>query len=223
MELFLDTANLDEIKAILPWGVISGLTTNQKIFLAEKGCNFEDRVKSILALIDGPVSVEVTSGSLSGLVEEAKNFSRWGKKIVVKIPMFGNGDGLKATAILRREGIKTNMTALMNPGQALLAAKCGATYASLFFNRIKDAGRDPNQVIRDARVLIDAAHSTTKIIVGSIRKPEDVFHAALAGAHIVTVPYKIMLQMPFDSKTEETIAEFDRAWKEFTSASAQST
>jgi len=219
MEIFLDTASLEEIKAVLPWGIITGLTTNQKIFLAEKGCNFRQRVQQILALIDGPVSVEVTSSSLEELVREAREFASWDKqKVVIKVPMFGDGRGLTAASLLEREGIRTNMTALMSTKQVLLAAKAGATFASIFFNRVKDHGDDPQKVIAESRSLIDKANLRTKIIVGSIRKPEDVMQAALAGAHIITIPYKILSQLPFHPKTEETIAEFDRAWQEFKQA-----
>jgi len=222
MEIFLDTASLEEIKAILPWGVITGLTTNQKIFLAEKGCNFRQRVQGILSLIEGPVSVEVTSSSLDELIREAREFASWdNNKIVIKVPMFGDGRGLHAASILDKEGIKTNMTALMSTQQVWLAARAGATFASIFFNRVKDYGDDPEKVIAESRALIDRGNFKTRIIVGSIRKPEDVMQAALAGAHIVTIPYKILKQMPFHPKTEETIAEFDRAWEEFKKAEAR--
>jgi len=219
MEIFLDTANLNEIKSILPWGIISGLTTNQKIFLAEKGCSFEKRVQDILSLIDGPVSIEVTSNNLDEVMQEARKFSSWNKrKIVIKIPMFGDGKGLVAASALEKAGIKTNVTVLMSAAQVLLAAKAGATFASIFFNRVKDYGDDPVRTIAESRALIDKTNVKTRIIVGSIRKSEDVMQAALAGAHIVTIPYKILSQMPFHSKTEETIAEFDNAWAEFKKA-----
>jgi transaldolase len=222
MEMFLDTASLEEIKAILPWGVITGLTTNQKIFLAEKGCNFRQRVQGILSLIEGPVSIEVTSSSLDELIREAREFASWdNSKIVIKVPMFGDGRGLHAASLLDKEGIKTNMTALMSTRQVWLAARAGATFASIFFNRVKDHGDDPEKVISESRSVIDRGNFKTKIIVGSIRKPEDVMQAALAGAHIVTIPFKILKQMPLHPKTEETIAEFDRAWEEFKKAEAK--
>lgn len=222
MEIFLDTASLEEIEDILPWGIITGLTTNQKIFLAEKGCNFRQRVQQILSFIEGPVSVEVTSSNLDELIREAREFASWdNSKIVIKVPMFGDGQGLHAASLLEKEGIKTNMTALMSARQVFLAAKAGATFASIFFNRVKDYGDDPEEVIAESRSLIDRSSFRTRIIVGSIRKPEDVMQAALAGAHVVTIPYKILKQMPFHPKTEETIAEFDRAWEEFKKAEAK--
>ena len=218
VEIFLDTASIKEIKEILPWGLISGITTNQKIFLAEKGCNFKDRVQEILSLVNGPLSVELTKteGTDEELIKEALEYSRWSpKNIAIKVPMFGDGRGLKIISQLRRRRVKTNATALISVNQVMLAAKAGATYASIFFNRVKDAGEDAERAVRESRALLDGMGSSTKIIVGSIRKPEDVAQAAVAGTHVITIPYKILTQMPYHKKTEETIAEFDRAWQEF--------
>jgi len=221
VEIFLDTASIKEIQEILPWGLISGITTNQKIFLAEKGCNFKDRVQEILSLVNGPLSVELTrtDGTDEEMIKEALEYSRWSpKNIAIKVPMFGNGRGLKIISQLRRRRVKTNATALISVNQVMLAAKAGATYASIFFNRVKDAGEDAERAVRESRALLDRMGSPTKIIVGSIRRPEDVAQAAVAGTHVITVPYKILTQMPYHKKTEETIAEFDRAWLEFKQA-----
>lgn len=218
MEIFIDTASVKEIRETLPWGVISGVTTNQKIFLAEKGVDFKHRVFEILSLVDGPLSVELTKTSYSdeALIAEAMEYSSWNRKnVVIKVPMFRDGRGLRIVSLLRKEGIKTNMTCLMTTNQVLLAAKVGATYASVFFNRVRDSGMDPAKVLEESRRIIEEDHCSTKIIVGSIRRPEDVSDAAAAGAHIITVPYKILLQMPFHEKTEDTILEFDQAWAEF--------
>jgi transaldolase len=221
VDIFLDTASINEIKEILPWGLISGVTTNQKIFLAEKGCNFRERVREILSLVKGPLSVELTKtdGTDEEMIKEALEYSRWSpKNIVIKVPMFGDGRGLKIISQLHRRRVKTNATALISVNQVMLAAKAGATYASIFFNRVKDAGEDAERVVRESRALLDRMGSPTKIIVGSIRRPEDVAQAAVAGTHVITVPYKILTQMPYHKKTEETIAEFDRAWQEFKQA-----
>jgi transaldolase len=223
MEIFIDTANLEEIQAILPWGVISGVTTNQKIFSNEKGINFKDRVQEILSAIDAPVSVEVTKTNETdqALLEEAKEYSSWNSKnIVIKIPMFGNGRGLRLATMLHREKIKTNVTCLMATNQVLLAALSGATYASIFFCRVRDAGGDPVKVIQDSKRIIEESHLSTRIIVGSIRTIDDVAQAAAAGAHIITITPKVLLQMPFHQKTEDTIKEFDQAWTEFKKAEA---
>ncbi|HXX88303.1 MAG TPA: transaldolase family protein [Candidatus Acidoferrum sp.] len=221
MEIFLDTASVKEIKDILPWGIITGITTNQKIFLAEKGVNFKDRVLEILSLVDGPISVELTKTAENDdeLIKEAKEYSHWSpKNIVIKVPMFGDGRGLRIVNRLKKEKIKTNMTCMITTNQVMLAAKAGATYASIFYNRVKDSGLDPNKVIEESKRIIEKGHLRTKIIVGSIRKPEDVTEAAVAGAHIITIPYKILVQMPFHQKTEDTCKEFDQAWTEFKKA-----
>jgi transaldolase len=218
MEIFLDTASVKEIKEILPWGVISGITTNQKIFSCEKGINFKDRVQEILGVIDAPLSIEVTKTNESdeALVAEAKEYSSWNpKNIVIKVPMFGNGRGLIIANKLHKENIKTNITCLITTNQVALAALAGATYASIFYCRVRDSGGDPVKVIQDSKRIIEESNSTTKIIVGSIRKPEDVAEAAAAGAHIITITPKVLLQMPFHETTEKTIAEFDEAWKIF--------
>ena len=218
VEIFLDTASVEEIKAILPWGIASGVTTNQKIFLTtSKGVDFKQRVLEILSLIDGPLSVELTKTDRGDdeLIEEAKEYASLSPNIVIKVPMWGDGRGLRIINRLSRLGIKTNATCLITTNQVLLACKAGATYASIFFNRVKDSGGDPVQVISESRRIIDMGGFKTKIIAGSIRKPEDVYQAALAGAHIVTITYKVLMQMPYHWKTEETIKEFDEAWREY--------
>jgi transaldolase len=218
VEFFIDTANVKEIKEILPWGILSGVTTNQKIFSCEKGINFKDRVKEILSVIDAPLSIEVTKTNESdeAMIEEAKEYSSWNpKNIVIKIPMFGNGRGLILANKLHKLKIKTNVTCLMTTNQVVLAALSGATYASIFYCRVRDIGGDPVKVLQDSKRIIQESGLQTKIIVGSIRKPEDVAEAAAAGAPIITITPKVLLQMPFNQKTEDTIKEFDQAWLEF--------
>jgi transaldolase len=215
LQLFLDTANVDEVSRIRQWGIIDGLTTNQKIFLREKGVNFQQRVRELLCLVDGPVSVEVTSGDPEGFLAEAREYASWGKNVVIKVPMLADGSGLKTITALDREGIKTNATIMMSWSQVFLAVKAGACYASLFYRRIMDCGEDADRTTAKARDLIDKLGSETKLIVGSIREPEDVLRAAVAGAHIVTVPPDILQQMAYHQGTEETAKEFDLAWHEF--------
>jgi len=219
MEIYLDTANIDEIKEILSWGIMRGLTTNQKIFLNEKGVNFKDQVKKILELVDGPVSIEAPASNADGIIKLGREYAAWNKKkVVIKVPMLADGTGLKAAHILEKEGIKTNVTAMMSVNQAMLAVTAGASYASLFFNRIKDCGADPVDVVKRSRAFIDEGDYKTKLIVGSIRNPKDIEDIASANPHIVTIPYKILKQMPFHEKTVETLKEFDKAWEEFLKA-----
>ena len=218
MEIFLDTANLDEITNILPWGIIKGVTTNQKIFLKEKGVNFEEQSKKILKMVyPHPVSLEGPN-NLDELIETAHEYNTWGENVIIKVPMLADGSGLKAVTILEAEGIKTNVTAMMTVNQAFLAITAGASYASLFFNRIRDSGDDPVEVIKQSRKIIEEGDYKTKLIVGSIRTPEDVIEIASAGPHIITIPYKILDQMPYHDTTVKTLKEFEQAWDEFKAA-----
>ena len=218
MEIFLDTANTDEIEEILEWGIIRGVTTNQKIFLKEKGCNFEQQSKKILKMVQPyPVSLEGPN-SLNELIQNAKEYTKWGKNVVIKVPMLPDGDGIKAVKILEDEGIKTNVTAMMNLNQAFLAMNAGASYASLFFNRIRDHGDNPAEIVKQTRKTIEEGGYKTKLIVGSIRKPEDVAEIITAKPHIITIPYKILKQMPYHERTVATLEEFDQAWDEFKKA-----
>jgi len=221
MEIFLDTANTNEISEILEWGIIKGVTTNQKIFLKEKGCNFEEQSKIILKMVEPyPVSLEGPN-NLNELLKEAEEYSNWGKNVVIKVPMLADGSGLKAVKILESKGIKTNVTAMMSVNQAMLAITAGASYASLFFNRIRDSGSDPIDVVKKSRDIIDCGGFKTKLIVGSIRNPSDVIEIASANPHIITIPYKILKQMPYHERTVSTLDEFEKAWDEFKKAEKQ--
>lgn len=216
MEIFLDTASITEIDHILKWGIIDGVTTNQKIFLNEKGVNFENRVLEICKRLGTrPVSVESNGSTLKQILDDARLFSKIAPNVVPKVAMTGDGIGLEAVSILSKEGIPTNVTVMMNFNQLMLATKAGATYASLFYNRAKDAGEDPLKTISDYVRWVKENNYPTKLIAGSIRHVNDVDAIASAGAHIITIPYKIMLSLPFHKKTQETIEEFDKAWKEF--------
>lgn len=213
MKIFIDTANLEKIKEISSWGIVEGCTTNPKIISKEEDANFEERIKKILEIVDGPVSVEVTTNDPEKMIEEAEKYNKWGENVVVKIPM--GPSGLKAVKILSEKGIKTNVTACMSMSQAVLAAKAGATYASLFMGRICDMGYDAKEVIRETVEVFEEFDYDTKIIIGSIRRVRDINNAALAGAHIVTIPPKFFPKMASNPKTEETIQEFLEFWDEF--------
>jgi len=216
MKIFLDTANVDEINHILKWGIIDGVTTNQKIFLNEKGVDFEDRVLEICKLLgDKPVSVESNGITLEQILEDSRNFVNIASNVVPKIAMTADGMGLEAINTLSNEGIKINVTVMMNLNQLILATKAGATYVSLFYNRAKDAGENPIQTIKDYSDWVKKYGFSTEMIAGSIRSTKDVEDIAAAGSHIITIPYKIIKEMPFHKKTQETIEEFDKAWKEF--------
>ena len=218
VQIFLDTASLAEIEEFARWGIADGVTTNQKIFLSEGGVDFKKRVLDICGLVNGPISVETTRTTVPELIAEGKEYASWHGNIVVKVAMYGDGRGLQVVNQLAKAGIKTNMTVMMTYNQLMLAAKAGATYVSLFYNRSKEAGQDPAQIIRDYVATSKEQSIPARIIVGSIRTPEDVATAMAAGAHVMTIPSKVLRQMPFSKRSEETIAEFDKAWQEFLAA-----
>ena len=215
VQFFLDTASLKEIKKFIRWGIIEGVTTNQKIFLSEGGVDFKQRILEICALVNGPISVETTKSTVSELLAEAREYSSWHDNVVVKVAMHGDGRGLQVVRQLAKEDIKTNMTVMMTFNQLVLAAKAGATYVSLFYNRSKEAGENPAQIIREYVAVAKESNLSARLIVGSIRTPDDVALAVAAGTHVITVPAKILIQMPFNKRTEETIEEFDKAWQDF--------
>lgn len=215
VQFFLDTASLQEIQEFVRMGIGDGVTTNQRIILSEGKVDLKKRILDICSLVDGPISVETTKSSVADLVAEGREYASWHKNIVVKVAMYGDGRGLEVVHRLTKERIRTNMTAMMTFNQLVLAAKAGATYVSLFYNRAIEAGENANQIIRDYAALAKENQMAARLIVGSIRKPEDVAQAVAAGAHIMTVPSKILKQMAYNKRTEETIAEFDKAWEEF--------
>ena len=210
MELFIDTAHIEEIREIARWGVIRGVTTNPKIF-SKESVDLKTRVEEILKIVPGPLSVEVTTNDLDEMIVEAQKYASWSPHIVVKVPM--GPAGLEAATVLKSKGVKTNITAVMTVNQAMLAALSGATYASIFYSRINDIGHDGLEVIRQSAALFKQSGFSTKIIVGSIRLLTQITEAALAGAHVITVPYKFFSQLANHPQTDATIREFLDAWE----------
>jgi transaldolase len=215
VQFFLDTASVTEIQEFARQGFADGVTTNQKIVLTEGKIDFKQRILDICSLVDGPVSVETTKTTVPELLAEARQFASWHKNIVIKVAMYGDGRGLQVVHQLAKERIKTNMTAMMTFNQLVLAAKAGASFVSLFYNRSIEANEDPLQIIKDYATLAKEDDMPARLIVGSIRKQEDVALSVAAGAHVMTVPSKILRQMVYNKRTEETIEEFDKAWEEF--------
>ena len=187
MELFLDTANIDEIKEAASLGVIYGVTTNPTL-IAKEGKDFKKTIIEIASIIEGPISAEVVSLDSDGMVKEAQEISSWHPNIVVKIPI--TWEGLKAVKRLKKLGIKTNVTLVFSPNQALLAARAGATYVSPFIGRFTDITQDGITLISDIAKIFDLHHISTKIIAASIRTPMDAVNAAKVGSDIATVPYR---------------------------------
>lgn len=205
MKIFIDTANIEEIREIANWGILEGVTTNPSL-LAKEGLKVEDVIKDICSLVDGPISAEVISMNCDGMVEEARKISTMHKNIVIKIPMCE--EGLKAVNILSKEGIRTNVTLIFSPQQALLAAKAGADFVSPFVGRLDDIGNSGIQVIKDTAEIFNNYGFKTEIIGASIRTTMHVMECAKAGAHIATVPYKIIKQMVVHPLTDMGIAKF---------------
>jgi transaldolase len=211
MEIFLDSANLNEIQKWIDMGVIDGVTTNPSIMLKDGAYNIERRAKEIADLIfPHPLSVEVTSNDLSVMSSQAKTFESWAQNIVIKIPQI-NQDGVPCYSVMKQleeDGIKVNATAAMSIGQVMLAAKAGATYISIFAGRISDEGGDSSNVITDSVDWLERWNYKSKIIVGSIRSVGDAISAALAGAHIVTIPPAMLAKMADHQYTRETVRQF---------------
>ena len=210
MKIFIDTANVDEIKAANDLGVICGVTTNPSL-IAKEGRIFEEVVQEITTIVDGPISAEVISLEADKMVEEALELAKIHKNIVIKIPM--TAEGLKAVSRLSKKGIHTNVTLIFSPSQALLAARAGATYVSPFVGRLNDISSDGNKLIGDIASIFDIHGIDTEIIAASIRSPEDVTDAALAGAHIATIPYKVICQMIKHHLTDIGIERFLKDWE----------
>ena len=209
MKLFIDTANVDEIKEINEWGVICGVTTNPSL-IAKEGRVFEEVVKEITSIVDGPISAEVISLEVEGMLKEARELAKIHPNIIIKIPM--TKEGLKAVKILTSEGIKTNVTLIFSANQALLAARAGATYVSPFVGRLDDVGNEGMGIIEDIVQVFDVHGIDTEIIAASIRHPIHALDSAKAGAHISTIPYNVFLQMLEHPLTNIGIDKFIKDW-----------
>ena len=213
MKIFIDSANQREIQHWLREGVIDGVTTNPSIMLKDEVYDMEEGARRICRMVgDRPFSVEVTSNDLVEMAIQARAFANWGENIVVKIPVVNEfGDScLSVINALNGQRIKVNATAILSFNQAMLATKAGATYISIFGGRIADEGNDPSATIRKVRKWLDDWKFSTEIIVGSVRGVIDVQNAALAGAHIVTVPPQFLPKMIDHKYTRETVAQFVR-------------
>jgi transaldolase len=209
---FLDSSDPKEVKDICAWGVISGVTTNPLIIVKEGGnVDLETRIRQVIEVAKGDVSVELTTETEKAMLEEAAKYHAWNPdRICIKVPF--SETGLRVTHQLSARGVRTNVTCLMAMNQAYLAALAGATYVSIFSGRVRDIGYDARAVVSGTRALLDREQLASKIIVGSIRHMMDVNEALEAGAHIVTVPPPILRKMLWHPRTDETIREFNTAW-----------
>ncbi|WAM34817.1 fructose-6-phosphate aldolase [Caldicellulosiruptor morganii] len=211
MKLFIDTANINEIKEAYSWGIICGVTTNPSL-IAKEGRDFKEVVNEICSIVDGPISAEVISLKAEGMIEEARDLAKIHKNIVIKIPM--TAEGLKAVSVLSKEGIKTNVTLVFSAAQALLAAKAGATYVSPFVGRLDDIGQNGIELIKEiVQIFKNYPDIKTEIIAASIRHPIHVIEAAKAGEDIATVPFKVLEQMTKHALTDVGIERFLKDWE----------
>jgi transaldolase len=213
MEIFIDSANPDEIRRWLEYGVVDGVTTNPSILLKDAGYDMEERAKEIAALIyPRPVSVEVTTNHHEQMIDEARGLASWAPNIVVKIPVV-NEYGEPCLGVVKRlegEGIRVNMTACLSFGQVVLGAKAGATYISIFAGRVADEGHDAAKLIRESTEWLAGWEYHSKIIAGSIREAINIQDAALAGAHVLTVPPQFMSKMIDHHYSRATVQQFNQ-------------
>lgn len=210
MHFFIDTANIGEIKSALDMGLVDGVTTNPSLMAKEAG-DWREAAREICALVPGPVSLEVIALDAAGMVREAKDLMQYGPNVVVKVPM--TAEGLKAVRILKSMHIDTNVTLVFSAAQALLAAKAGARFVSPFLGRLDDAGHDGMELVRQILTIFANYGFPTQIIAASIRSPMHVLDAALAGAHVATIPYKILTQLLAHPLTDKGIEAFLQDWK----------
>ena len=210
MKIFIDTANVEHIKEAYSWGIIDGVTTNPSL-IAKEGRDFKQVIKEITSIVDGPISAEVISLTADKMVPEAEKLSKLHKNIVIKIPM--TAEGLKATKALSKKGIKTNVTLVFQPIQALLAAKAGATYVSPFVGRLDDISHVGMDIVRTICQIYKNYNFKTEVIVASVRHPNHVIEAALAGAHICTIPYNVLTQLVKHPLTDIGIEKFLADWE----------
>ncbi len=205
MKFFLDTANLDELKAGALMGIIDGVTTNPSL-IAKEGVPLEEQIRRICQIIDGPISAEAVATECDAMVAEGRKLARIHKNVVVKLPLIR--DGIRACSILSKEGIPVNVTLCFSAGQALLAAKAGATYVSPFVGRIDDMGADGMQLIRDIVLIYKNYGFKTEVLAASLRNPIHVIEAAKAGAHVGTLPFKVVDSLFNHPLTDKGLAQF---------------
>ena len=209
MKIFIDTANVEEIRQAAALGVLSGVTTNPSL-IAKEGRRFEDVIAEITQLVDGPISAEVISPNAEGMIVEANELIKIHPNIVIKIPICK--EGLTAVAALKAIGVRTNVTLIFSATQALLAARAGASYVSPFIGRLDDISDDGAELVAEISSIFKKFDIETEIIAASIRGPQDATRAAVAGADIATIPYKVIMQMLCHPLTDKGIEKFNADW-----------
>ena len=211
MRIFLDTANIDQIKQAAKLGIISGVTTNPTLVSKEKAADYQATIKEICSIISGPISAEVLVEGVEPMIEQARKISTWAPNIVIKIP--ATTEGLEVTSALAKEGIKVNFTLCFSLNQALLGALAGATYVSPFVCRLDDIGNDGMLLVKDIVDVFEHYQLSTEVIAASIRHSQHCVAAAKAGAHIATVPYNVLMQMIHHPLTDIGVTRFLSDWQ----------
>jgi len=214
MKLFIDTADIKEIEEAVDWGIISGVTTNPTLVSVHGKVDFKAHIQQICELVQGPVSAEVVSLDAESMLKEAREIATWSPHVVVKVPM--TAEGMKATKVLSREGIKTNVTLVFSPNQALLAALAGATYVSPFVGRLDDAGQNGMDMVAEIVRMFRGYSYPTQVLAASIRHPMHCVDAARVGADVATLPFKVLKQMFRHPLTDSGIERFLADWKKVT-------
>lgn len=210
MKIFIDTAEIDEIREAASWGIIDGCTTNPSL-VAKTGRKFETVLAEICDIVDGPISAEVISTKADGMIEEGRRLAKLHRNIVVKVPMIT--EGLKATRCLSEEGIRVNVTLIFQPGQAMLAAKAGASYLSPFVGRLDDIGEDGMAMVATMVEMLDNYDYPAEVLVASVRTPNHFIEAARMGADVATCPFKVIEQLVKHPLTDKGLAAFLADWE----------
>lgn len=210
MKFFIDTANIQEINEAISWGMVDGVTTNPSLIAKEKK-PFDHVVPEILSVVDGPVSLEVMSCDTAGMIREGKKLAKLGSNVVIKVPM--TLEGLRATRTFAQEGIAVNQTLIFSPLQALMAAKAGAAFVSPFVGRLDDIAHDGMELVEQILAIFGNYGFETEVIVASVRHPQHVLTAALMGADIATIPFKVIAQLASHPLTDKGIEAFQCDWK----------
>ena len=210
MKIFLDTAAIEEIRIAARWGVLDGVTTNPSLFAKTSGSSYEEILQEVCRITSGPVSAEVVAEDVEGMLREGRAFAKLAPNIVVKVPM--SEEGLEAISTFADEGIKTNCTLIFTANQGLLAAKAGASLLSPFVGRLDDINQDGMIVIRELAEIVAIHDLDTEVLAASIRNPLHMTQAALAGAHVATLPFKVLQQMVHHPLTDKGIKQFREDW-----------
>lgn len=219
MKIFLDTADIEEIRIAARWGVLDGVTTNPSLFAKTSGKSYDEVLTEICGITSGPVSAEVVAEDVEGMLTEGRHFARLAPNIVVKVPM--SEDGLEAISRFAEEGIKTNCTLIFTANQGLLAAKAGASLLSPFIGRLDDINQDGMEVIRELVTIVEVHDLDSEVLTASVRHPRHVTEAAMLGSHIATVPFKVLQQMIHHPLTDKGIKTFREDWEKARAAAAE--